>query len=77
MLKLKVDQVKVSLFFFIQCLIKEKIGCLILSSTSYYTIYVCVQTKISSLLKGSAINVVPWFDKKEKEKKNKNKEGDE
>ena len=49
---------------------KGEIGC-------YYTIYACVQTKISSLLKGSAINVVPWFDKKEKEKKNKNKEGEE
>ena len=48
-----------------------------LALSHYYTINACVQTKISSLLKGSANYVVPWFDKKEKEKKNKNKEGDE
>ena len=47
------------------------------SGIYYYSIYVCVQTKISILLKESAINVVPWFDKKEKKKKNKNKEGEE
>ena len=41
-----------------------------------YHLRMC-SNKNSSLLKGSATHVVPWFDKKEKEKKNNNKEGDE